>query len=148
MGGSELRYLLVDGHSVIHAWPVLRKLHGKAAQRYLAREALLKAMRLLQDVTGERVVVVFDGKGDKVTQEREAGGLQVFYSDDQYSADGVIERLAAKYAGQVPLRVCTADRLVWETVGALGGGWISPEDLAFEQERAERVLAQRLRGRR
>ncbi|WP_240772650.1 NYN domain-containing protein [Phragmitibacter flavus] len=139
-----MRFLLVDGHSVIHAWPELRQLHVRAAKRYLAREGLLKRMRLLQDLTGERVVVVFDGRGGKVSDEREAEGVQVFYSDDSISADGVIERLAAKYAQQVTLRVCTGDGMVWETVGALGAGWISPETLAYEVQLAEGDLGRRL----
>jgi uncharacterized protein len=34
------RYLIVDGHSVIFAWPELRKLHARRSS--LAREALIK----------------------------------------------------------------------------------------------------------
>ena len=144
MAEEALRFLLVDGHSVIHAWEALRKLHLMPAKRYLARETLLKQMRLLQDVTGERVVVVFDGRGSKVEMQKEMDGIQVFYSDDGISADGVIERLAAKYAKMFSLRVCTGDGMIWETVGAFGGGWMSPEDLAYELEKAERELGKRL----
>ena len=57
-------------------------------------------MRLLQDMTGQRVVVVFDGTGRRLTEEREDGGIQVFYADAGQTADSVIERLAAKYAKQ------------------------------------------------
>lgn len=146
MDSDALRFLLVDGHSVIHAWEDLRKLHRNPGKRYLAREGLLNKMRLLQDVTGERVVVVFDGRGSGVSNEREEGGVQVFYSDDSISADGVIERLAAKYAQQFMLRVCTGDGMIRETVSALDAGWISPEHLAFELQRAEEDLGRRLRG--
>jgi len=51
------RYLIVDGHSVIFAWPELRKLHGRRAS--LAREALTKWLRGYQDWTEVRVVIVF-----------------------------------------------------------------------------------------
>ena len=61
---SRARYLIVDGHSVIFAWPELRKLHARRSS--LAREALLKQLRDYQDWTGVHVVVVFDGKGKKV----------------------------------------------------------------------------------
>ena len=57
------RYLIVDGHSVIFAWPELRKLHARRSS--LARESLIKQLRDYQDWTGVRVVVVFDGKGKK-----------------------------------------------------------------------------------
>ena len=133
---SPARFLLVDGHSVIHAWDDLRKLHARAASRYLAREELLKRMRLLQDMSDQRVVVVFDGAGSRLTEEREAGGIQVFYADAGHTADSVIERLAAKYAKHFHLRVCTADRMIWETVRAFEAHWISPDDLRREFEKA------------
>ena len=63
------KYLFIDGHSVIHAWEDLRKLHLRGALRYMAREELLKRMRTLQDMSGERVVVVFDGQGAKTTDQ-------------------------------------------------------------------------------
>ena len=59
-------YLIVDGHSVIFAWPELRRLHERRTS--LAREALIKKLRDYQDWTGVRAVVVFDGKGRKVSQ--------------------------------------------------------------------------------
>ncbi|PYK20611.1 MAG: hypothetical protein DME55_01760 [Verrucomicrobia bacterium] len=58
---QRARYLIVDGHSVIFAWPELRKLHARRSSS--AREALIKQLRDYQDWTGVRVVVVFDGKG-------------------------------------------------------------------------------------
>src|SRR6184192_1124716 len=61
---ERTRYLIVDGHSIIFAWPELRKLHARRSS--LAREALIKQLRDFQDWTGMRVVVVFDGKGRKV----------------------------------------------------------------------------------
>lgn len=147
MSSEHLRFLLVDGHSVIHAWPDLRKLHMKTAQRYMAREQLLQRMRTLQDMTSERVVVIFDGKGDATHEERENDGVQIFYSGGSHSADNVIERLVAKYAAVHRVRVCTADRMIWETVTSLGSGWLSPEDLHFELGRAEGDLRDRLKKR-
>ena len=134
---SPRRYLLIDGHSIIHAWDDLRKLHSRAPSRYLAREELLKRMRLLQDMTVQRVVVVFDGTGSRLTEEREDGGIQVIYADAGQSADSVIERLAARYARQFEIRVCTADRMIWETVRAFEAHWMSPDDLRFEWDKAE-----------
>src|SRR5437879_13733408 len=101
------RYLIVDGHSVIFAWPELRKLHARRSS--LAREALIKQLRDFQDWTGMRVVVVFDGKGRKVEGTSEPGDVQVFYSRSGQSADALIERLARKYAKQRELMVATYD---------------------------------------
>lgn len=124
---SRTRYLIVDGHSVIFAWPELRKVHARRSS--LAREALLKQLRDYQDWTGVRVVAVFDGKGTKVGATSDPTEVQVFYSRSGQSADAIIERLASKYAKQYELVVATSDSMVAETVNACGAEWTSPEGL-------------------
>src|SRR5438067_3072468 len=121
------RYLIVDGHSVIFAWPELRKLHARRSS--LAREALVKQLRDYQDWTGVRVVVVFDGKGKKVDATSDPNEVQIFYSRSGQSADAIIERLASKYAKQFDLMVATSDSMEAETVLACGAEWISPDNL-------------------
>jgi predicted RNA-binding protein with PIN domain len=124
---SRARYLIVDGHSVIFAWPELRKLHARRSS--LAREALLKQLRDYQDWTGVQAVVVFDGKGKKVDATSEPADVQIFYSRTRQSADAIIERLASKYARRHELIVATSDSMVAETVNACGAEWTSPEGL-------------------
>jgi uncharacterized protein len=124
---SRARYLIVDGHSVIFAWPELRKLHGRRSS--LAREALLKQLRDYQDWTGVHVVVVFDGKGKKVETTSDPADVQIFYSRTGQSADAIIERLASKYAKQYELMVATSDSMEAETVRACGAESISPDAL-------------------
>jgi len=124
---SRGRYLVVDGHSVIFAWPELRKLHARRSA--LAREALLKQLRDYQDWTGVRVVAVFDGKGKKVDATSDPAEVQVFYSRSGQSADAIIERLASKYAKLYDIVVATSDSMEAETVHACGAESISPEGL-------------------
>jgi uncharacterized protein len=124
---SRPRYLIVDGHSVIFAWPELRKLHARRSS--LAREALLKQLRHYQDWTGVHVVAVFDGKGKNVDTSSEPEEVQVFYSRSGQSADAIIERLASKYAERFELMVATSDSLEAETVHACGAEPISPDAL-------------------
>ena len=124
---SRPRYLIVDGHSVIFAWPELRKLHARRSS--LAREALLKQLRDYQDWTGVRVVAVFDGKGKKVEATSDPEEVQIFYSRSGQSADAIIERLASKYAKQFDLMVATSDSMEAETVHACGAESISAEGL-------------------
>ncbi|CAN5846648.1 NYN domain-containing protein [soil metagenome] len=145
MDAQSPSFLLVDGHSVIHAWEELHRLHLKSAQRHLARLELLRRLRTYQDMSGIRVVVVFDGTGTQLTDERETQGLQIFYADASRTADSVIERLVAKYAATHALRVATGDRMEWETVRALGADWLSPLDLRLEVERAEGDLRRRIK---
>ena len=121
------RYLIVDGHSMIFAWPELRKLHTRRSS--LAREALVKQLRDYQDWTGVRVVMVFDGKGKKVEAISDLGDVQIFYSRSGQSADAIIERLASKYAKNCELMVATSDSMEAETVHACGAETISPEGL-------------------
>jgi predicted RNA-binding protein with PIN domain len=121
------RYLIVDGHSVIFAWPELRKLHARRSS--LAREALTKQLRNYQDWTGVRVVVVFDGKGRKIEATSDPADVQIFYSRTGQTADAIIERLASKYAKRFELMVATSDSMEGETVQACGAEWISPEAL-------------------
>ena len=121
------RYLIVDGHSVIFAWPELHKLHARRSS--LAREALIKQLRDYQDWTGVRVVAVFDGKGKKTEAASEPGEVQIFYSRSGQSADAIIERLASKYGKEYELVVATSDSLEAETVHACGAESISPDGL-------------------
>jgi uncharacterized protein len=124
---SPAHYLIVDGHSVIFAWPELRKLHARRSS--VAREALLKQLRDYQDWTGVNVVVVFDGKGKRVEATSDPAEVQVFYSRSGQSADAIIERLASKYAKRYELVVATSDSMEAETVHACGAESISPEGL-------------------
>lgn len=129
-------YLIVDGHSVIFAWPELRQLHARRTS--LARDALVRKLRDYQDWTGVRVVVVFDGTGSAVDASAEPGEIQIFYSRAGQTADAIVERLASKYAEQFRLLVATDDYLEQQTAGASGAECISAEGLRalLEEPRA------------
>ena len=128
------QYLIVDGHSVIFAWPELRALHRRRSS--LAREALVRKLREYQDWTGVRVAVVFDGKGTTVNVNSEPGEIQIFYSREGQTADSIIERLASKYASRFKLLVATSDVLEQETASASGAECISTEALRWLLEEA------------
>src|SRR5437667_11481588 len=113
---SPARYLIVDGHSVIFAWPELRKLHARRSS--LARETLVKQLRDYQDWTGVHIVVVVDGKGKKVEATSDPADVQIFYSRSGQSADSIIERLASKYDKRYELMVATSHSMEAETVHA------------------------------
>ena len=120
-------YLIVDGHSVIFAWPELLAMHQRRTS--LARDALVRKLRDYQDWTGVRVVVVFDGRGTAVDASAEPGEIQIFYSREGQTADSVVERLASKYGSQYRLLVATSDYLEQETASACGAECISAEAL-------------------
>jgi predicted RNA-binding protein with PIN domain len=131
-----VRYLIVDGHSIIFAWPELRKLHARRPS--LAREALIKELRQYQDWTDVNVAVVFDGRGARVSEQSDPHDVQIFYARRGQSADAIIERLASKYASRFEITVATSDSLEMETVNASGAACVSPDGLRKLLEAVEK----------
>ena len=141
-------YLLVDGHSVIFAWPELRALHVR--RMGAAREALVRTLTDYQDQSGVRVVLVFDGQGAAVTEDQEGrDGIQIFYARAEQTADAVVERLVAKYAASHRLTVATSDGLEQQTVLTFGAaGVVSAEGLRGVLDAAGREFSRRAAGYR
>lgn len=145
---STISYLLVDGHNVMHAWPELRREMRSANRRHLARLELMRRLRTYQDMSGRQVVLVFDGTQSQRTEEREPGGLQVIYAEASVTADGIIERIAHRYARERSVLVASADGMVRETVLASGADWMSPEMLKSACEDAEKALGNAIKKQR
>lgn len=144
-GGRE--YLLVDGHSVIFAWPELRALHVR--RMVSARDALIKRLTAYQDQSAVRVVLVFDGKGAKVAEETEPGGIQVFYAPAGRTADSIIERLVAKYSAAHRLTVASSDGLVQQTSLSFGAAHcLSAEQLRTALDAAGRLFEREIKEHR
>jgi predicted RNA-binding protein with PIN domain len=138
-----MRVLIVDGHSVIFAWPEIRAMHDRRTAR--ARDAIVKALTEYQDASGVHVVAVFDGKGDRANEATEPGGIQVFYSGADQTADDIIERLVAKYASHHDITVVTSDHLEQMTVNTFGASWIPAESLPSLLEDARQTLDRELK---
>jgi hypothetical protein len=138
-----MQVLIVDGHSVIFAWPEIRALHARRTS--LAREAVVKALTEYQDASGVHVVAVFDGKGARANEATEPGGIQVFYSGVDQTADDIIERLVAKYAGRHQITVVTSDHLEQMTVNAFGASWVPAENLPALIAEARQTLDRELK---
>ena len=138
------RILLVDGHSVIFAWPDLSEIHRRNTAS--ARENLVRRLTGLQDSTAWEVAVVFDGRGAKASSDSVPHGIAVFYSKSGQTADEIIERLAAKYAATCEVTVATDDHMERTTVEALGGMSISTEQLLSEMESADGALRERIQN--
>jgi uncharacterized protein len=142
MSTPRPRVLIVDGHSMIFQWAELRALHGRNGAA--ARDQLARALTRYQDASGIHVVAVFDGKGGRDSEASEPAGIQIFYSRAGKTADSIIERLVATYAGKYAITVATDDHLERTTVESFGGTWMSSESLAMELRAADSDLADRL----
>ena len=141
-----MRYLIVDGHSVIFAWPELRKLHARRTG--LAREELVRTLTAYQDASGVRVVVVFDGRGEKSNEDSQPGGIQVFYSAAGQTADAIVERLVAKYAAQHEITVVTDDHLEQQTATSFGALVVSADGLRPWLDDAQSNLRRQIKAHR
>jgi len=129
------RYLLVDGHSVIFAWPDLRALHDR--NRAAARKALADRLQQLHDTTPWRVTLVLDGKLGTVaaTAPPKRTDMVISYATADQTADSIIERLVASSGVAPDILVITADEAEKLTVEALGAMTSSPSWLREELER-------------
>jgi predicted RNA-binding protein with PIN domain len=139
-------FLIVDGHSIIFAWPELAALHRRNTAT--ARDDLVKILREYQDFSGVNVVVVFDGKGERINEVSEPGGIQIFYSNAGRTADDVVERLVAKYGTKHHITVATADLLEQQTVISFGAQCIGSEGLRRRIADAKAEFAVELKRRR
>jgi predicted RNA-binding protein with PIN domain len=129
------RYLLVDGHSVIFAWPELRALHDR--NRAAARKALADQLQHLHDTTPWLVTLVLDGKlGTAVgTPRAKRTDMVISYATADQTADSIIERLVAASGVAGQILVVTADEAERLTVESLGAMTASPAWLREEMER-------------
>jgi predicted RNA-binding protein with PIN domain len=120
------RYMVVDGHSVIFAWPDLRALHDR--NRAAARKALADQLGQLHDTTPWRVTLILDGKlGSAVgTTRARKTDMVVCYATADQTADSIIERLVAASGKAREILVITADEAEKLTVESLGAETASP----------------------
>ncbi|MDF1755536.1 MAG: NYN domain-containing protein [Verrucomicrobiales bacterium] len=146
MNHSRPSFLVVDGNNIIHAWPELLKIFTR--RKASGHSELIKILEAYQDFSDDRVVVVFDGRGSKMTEEREPGSIQVIFSSTNSSADSVIERLATGNAEKYEIIVATDDIPVQDAVIAAGGGAISSTALHERIERSQGEMNRWLDARR
>ena len=131
----SVRYLLVDGHSVIFAWPDLRALHDR--NRAAARQALASQLQHLHDTTHWLVTLVLDGKLGSLVGHTPAKrtDMVISYATADQTADSIIERMVAISGLAKEILVITADEAEKLTVESLGAMSASPSWLREELER-------------
>ena len=138
-------WILVDGYSVLHFWPRLRKLAGRSLE--LQRDVLIAVLQQYGDATGGRVTVVFDGHSAKrkPAQTAPTPGVEVLFSDIGKTADDVIERLVGIATQPGNIRVVTSDNIERATVEMLGAQSVSTEVFEIEVTAALGELTRQVR---
>lgn len=130
------KVLLADGNNIMHAWEDLADL--LRTDRNLARLELCHRLTTYQDIADlARVVVVFDGRGNKIEEHSVPKGIQVFYSNSSNTADDVIERFVHKYVKTYSMVVATDDVMEQDAIIAAGAEAISTSALLQSMNQAE-----------
>ena len=124
----EADHLLVDGYSIIYAWPPLRAALRRSLEQ--ARNQLTTVLTRLQDATGVRVAVVFDSRhGARLSAGETPAGVEVIFTRKGMTADACIERLVARATAPERFLVATDDHAEATTVRSFGGRVITAEEL-------------------
>jgi predicted RNA-binding protein with PIN domain len=146
------QYLVIDGHSVIFAWPDLRGLHD--GNRAAARKALADRLQQLHDTSHWRVTLVLDGKLGTAApvHKRKPTDMVICYATADQTADSIIERLVGASGVASEILVVTADEAERLTVESLGAFTASPDwlrrEMAMEDASFSDDLARVHRGAR
>ena len=128
--------ILVDGYSLLHAWPELAP--GRARHSAAARDELMQRLRLYQDTVGTPITVFFDGGGAPTGTPAAISSpeLEVLFSKGGQTADQMIERAAHRFATYGEVLAVTNDLAERETVISLGGMASSCENFILTIENA------------
>lgn len=139
------RWVLVDGYSVLHQWPRLRKIAGGSLER--RRNALLTLLERYADHNGRRVTVVFDAYAAKHKPEvvDRPRGIEVLYSGSGKTADDVIERMVGEADRRGLILVVTSDNVERMVVETLGAQSVSAEMFEMELDAELRELERLIR---
>ena len=119
--------ILVDGYSLLHAWPDLAR--GKPRYSSAARAELIQQLRQYGDAISTPVTVVFDGKGPGKleTEPLSTPAMEIIYSKSGQTADDIIERAAALLVKYGEVLVVSNDFAERDTVASVGASVCSCE---------------------
>ena len=114
--------ILVDGFSLLHAWPQLAK--GKPRFSAAARDELINQIRRYGDAISTPITIVFDGAGPAPNVGIESPSTtmcEILYSKSGQTADDIIERVTAKLVQYGEVLVVSNDFAERDTVASVGG---------------------------
>lgn len=123
-----LARILVDGYSLLHAWPDLAR--GKARFSAAARAELIQQLRQYGDAIATPITVVFDGAGPAPNIGIEMPSrpeMEILYSKSGQTADDIIERVTARLVNYGEVLVVSNDFAERDTVISFGGSVCSCE---------------------
>jgi len=113
--------ILVDGYSLLHAWPELAP--GKPRFSAAARDELIHRLTLYRDAVGTPITVVFDGANNdiRLSTVESKPEMEILYSRAGQTADDIIERVTHRMSAFGEVLAVTDDFAERDTVIAMGG---------------------------
>ena len=131
--------LVVDGYNVLHSmYPELLADLGHA------RDKLASELEEYAAFAGFRAILVFDAhSAAKMAKraEQDAGGLEIFYTDEGETADSFIEKLAYRLVRQGErVYVVTSDRMEQAVILGTGAYRVSSRELGSRIRQAKQQL--------
>lgn len=134
--------ILVDGYSLLHAWPELAA--GRPRHSAAARDELVQVLTRYQDAIGTPITVFFDGAGGPPDAPRNESSarVEVLFSRAGQTADQMIERAAHRFQPYGEVLAVSDDTAERETVIALGGSASSCLNFIADIDRALAELAE------
>ena len=120
--------ILVDGYSLLHAWPELAP--GAPRHSARARDALIQILTAFQDAAGDPLTIFFDGSGAPpgTPKNESSRGVEVLFSGPGQTADDMIERAAHRFQDYGEVLVVTNDHVERDMVSGFGGSFASCEN--------------------
>ena len=135
-------FLIVDGYNIIHAWPELEDLTNVSLES--ARIKLMDILCNYQGVSGETVILVFDGylvKGS-LGSVMEYNNIFVVYTKEAETADHYIEKTVFNIPKEYRVKVDTNDGLEQTIIMGKGAIRITAAELKQMIEHEEKNIRQ------
>ncbi len=133
-------FLIVDGYNIIHAWPELEELMSVSLES--ARLKLMDILCNYQGVSGETVIVVFDGylvKGS-IGSVSEYNNIFIVFTKEAETADHYIEKTVTNIPKEYRVKVATNDGLEQTIIMGKGATRITARELKQIIEQEENAI--------
>lgn len=130
---NEKDYILVvDGYNIINSWASLKRIQELSLDD--AREKLIDYMAEYKSMSQENVVIVFDSykKKGSVRSYHKRKGIEVIYTEENETADHLIERMVSEKKKYQVYRVASSDAIIQNIVFGRGATRISANELYLE----------------
>lgn len=129
---KNVKYLLVDGYNIIHAWPELKVLTEDNMDG--ARAKLLDLISNYQAIKDEEIIVVFDAYKVKghYTEVMDYHNIHVVYTKEAETADQYIAKFTDQNKDTYDIRVATSDGLIQLIIFGAGATRVSANEFYYE----------------